>query len=29
MPIFKKIYIETTNICNLSCDFCPKTSRKL
>ncbi|MGL5764788.1 MAG: radical SAM/SPASM domain-containing protein [Sarcina sp.] len=29
MPRFKKIYIETTNICNLSCDFCPKTSRKL
>ncbi|VYU10655.1 radical SAM protein [Clostridium tertium] len=29
MPRFKKIYIETTNICNLSCNFCPKTSRKL
>lgn len=28
MPRFKKIYIETTNICNLSCNFCPKTSRK-
>lgn len=29
MPRFKKIYIETTNVCNLSCNFCPKTSRKL
>lgn len=29
MPRFKKIYIETTNICNLSCNFCPKTSREL
>ncbi len=29
MTRFKKIYIETTNICNLSCDFCPKTSREL
>lgn len=27
MKKFKKIYIEITNICNLSCDFCPKTSR--
>ena len=26
---FKKVYIEITNCCNLSCDFCPKTSRKL
>lgn len=25
---FKKIYIETTNICNLSCNFCPKTKRE-
>lgn len=25
---FKKVYIETTNICNLSCNFCPKTKRK-
>lgn len=25
---FKKAYIEITNICNLSCDFCPKTKRK-
>lgn len=29
MPRFKKIYIETTNVCNLSCNFCPKTERKL
>lgn len=29
MKKFKKIYIETTNICNLKCNFCPKTSRKL
>ena len=29
MPRFKKIYIETTNICNLSCNFCPKTNRSL
>lgn len=28
MKKFKKIYIETTNVCNLSCNFCPKTSRK-
>ncbi|MGL4345129.1 MAG: radical SAM/SPASM domain-containing protein [Cellulosilyticaceae bacterium] len=26
---FKKIYIEVTNICNLSCSFCPKTGRQL
>lgn len=26
---FKKIYIEITNICNLHCDFCPKTKRAL
>ena len=25
---FKKIYIEITNVCNLECDFCPKTIRK-
>ena len=26
--MFKKIYIEITNICNLRCKFCPETSRK-
>jgi radical SAM protein with 4Fe4S-binding SPASM domain len=25
---FRKAYIEITNRCNLSCDFCPKTSRE-
>jgi len=29
MKKFKKVYIEITNVCNLSCDFCPKTSRRL
>ncbi|MFA5603365.1 MAG: SPASM domain-containing protein [Bacilli bacterium] len=24
---FKKIYIEITNVCNLSCTFCPPTNR--
>lgn len=24
---FKKIYVEITNICNMSCEFCPKTNR--
>ena len=26
--MFKKIYLEITNICNLSCSFCHKTKRK-
>ncbi|MBR5721913.1 MAG: SPASM domain-containing protein [Clostridia bacterium] len=25
---FKKIYVEITNVCNLSCAFCPGTKRK-
>ena len=29
MKKFKFIYVETTNVCNLSCDFCPKTKRPL
>ena len=28
MKKFRKIYIEITNQCNLSCSFCPKTKRK-
>lgn len=27
MRSFKKVYIEITNVCNLSCEFCPKTAR--
>ncbi len=29
MKRFKKIYIEITNACNLACDFCPRTKRKV
>lgn len=29
MKRFKRIYIEITNKCNLSCSFCAKTSRKI
>lgn len=29
MKKFKKVYVEITNVCNLSCNFCPKTARKL
>lgn len=27
MPRFQKVYVEITNRCNLSCDFCPGTRR--
>lgn len=27
--MYKKIYVEITNACNLSCDFCIKNQRKL
>ena len=26
--MLKKVYFEITNVCNLSCSFCPKTQRK-
>lgn len=28
MKKFKKVYVEITNVCNLSCSFCPKTKRE-
>ena len=28
MQRYKKIYIEITNVCNLACDFCPRTLRE-
>lgn len=28
MAGLKKVYLEITNVCNLSCDFCPGTRRK-
>ena len=27
--MFKKIYIEITNKCNLNCSFCSKNNRKI
>ncbi|TJX14187.1 radical SAM protein [Tissierella creatinini] len=27
LPLFKKVYIEITNLCNLKCEFCPTTNR--
>ena len=29
MKRFRKVYIEITNVCNLSCSFCPGTQRQL
>lgn len=28
MKKLKRIYIEITNVCNLACDFCPRTKRQ-
>lgn len=28
MRKFKKVYVEITNVCNLSCSFCPKNKRE-
>lgn len=28
MKKYKKVYVEITNICNLSCKFCPETNRQ-
>lgn len=28
MKKYKKVYVEITNVCNLTCDFCPETKRK-
>ena len=28
MKRFKRVYIEITNVCNLACSFCPKTTRE-
>ena len=25
--MFKRVYVEITNVCNLSCSFCPGTGR--
>ncbi|WP_378955176.1 radical SAM/SPASM domain-containing protein [Pelosinus sp. sgz500959] len=28
MKKYKKVYLEITNVCNLTCNFCPETKRK-